>query len=76
MTVIAIDYDVVSGTSFSAPHVAGVAALVIGAAPGLSGLDVRRILDRTATDLGPAGYDRFYGFGLVNAEAAVGAALP
>lgn len=76
IVIIATDYDAASGTSFSAPHVSGVAALVIGAAPGLSGMDVRRILDATATDLGPSGYDRFYGFGLVNAEAAVDAATP
>ncbi len=76
LVVIATSYDLVSGTSFSAPHVAGVAALVIAANPSLSGADVRRILDATAMDLGPAGYDRFFGFGLVNASAAVEMATP
>jgi len=75
MVVIAIDYDLASGTSFSAPHVSGVAALVLGAAPDLSGQEVRLILQTTATDLGAAGYDTLFGFGLVNAEAAVAVAL-
>jgi len=74
LVVIAIDYDLASGTSFSAPHVSGVAALVI-AASGLRGEDVRFILQQTATDLGDLGYDTVFGFGLVNAEAAVAAAL-
>lgn len=73
LVVIAIDYDLASGTSFSAPHVSGVAALVI-AASGLRGEDVRLILQQTATDLGDPGYDTVFGFGLVNAEAAVAAA--
>jgi subtilisin family serine protease len=75
LIVVAIDYDVASGTSFSAPHVSGVAALVI-AASGLSGPDVNAILLGTATDLGAIGYDTVYGFGLVNAEAAVAASMP
>jgi subtilisin family serine protease len=74
LVVIAIDYDLASGTSFSAPHVSGVAALVI-AASGLSGQDVRLILQRTATDLGAPGYDTVFGFGLVNAEAAVASGM-
>jgi subtilisin family serine protease len=74
LVVIAIDYDLASGTSFSAPHVSGVAALVI-AASGLRGESVRLILQQTATDLGDLGYDTVFGFGLVNAEAAVAAAL-
>ena len=75
LVVIAIDYDLASGTSFSAPHVSGVAALVIAAAPGISGQNVRLILQATATDLGAAGYDTVFGFGLVNAEAAVADAM-
>lgn len=75
LVVIAIDYDLASGTSFSAPHVSGVAALVI-AASGLRGEDVRLILSQTAVDLGKLGYDTRFGFGLVDAEAAVAAASP
>jgi subtilisin family serine protease len=62
-------YEEVAGTSQAAPHVSGVAALLVG--KGLRGqAAVKRILD-TATDLGPAGDDAEYGHGLVNARAAV-----
>ena len=58
-----------AGTSQAAPHVAGIAALLV--ARGVRGsAAAQRILD-TATDLGPAGDDAQYGHGLVNAAAAV-----
>ena len=65
------DYLNWSGTSFSAPHVAGVAALLLSVDPSLSPSEVRQAMDSTATDLGTAGYDQHYGYGLVNACAAV-----
>ena len=68
------DYEPASGTSFSAPHVSGVAALVIAADPSLANWQVRMILDMTAKDLGASGYDRTFGFGRVDAAAAVAAA--
>jgi subtilisin family serine protease len=55
-----------SGTSMATPHVVGTAALVIAA--GIT--NVRAQLQATATDLGAAGRDTWYGYGLVNADLA------
>jgi subtilisin family serine protease len=68
-----VDY---SGTSMASPHVAGVAALVLGTGATLSNVQVRDILTSTAVDLGAAGKDTHYGYGLVNAVAAVGGVVP
>ncbi|MCK4965729.1 S8 family peptidase, partial [bacterium] len=59
-----------NGTSMSTPHVSGTAALVY--ASGVSkNFDVRARLQSTAEDLGEAGKDNYFGYGLVDAEAAV-----
>lgn len=68
-------YGAVSGTSFSSPVAAGVAALVMAANPQLSSSQVESILYSTAVDLGTAGRDIYYGYGRVNADAAVRLAL-
>ena len=58
------------GTSMATPHVAAVAALVRGA--GIEDHDeVREILQQTAVDWGDSGYDTVYGYGYVDAEAAM-----
>jgi thermitase len=64
-------YANVCGTSFSAPVVAGVAALVISANPSLSASQVLGILQTSADDLGAPGWDTTYGRGRVNAGKAV-----
>ncbi|MBI5821709.1 MAG: S8 family serine peptidase [Verrucomicrobia bacterium] len=60
-----------SGTSFSSPIVAGVAALIASANPALSNEQIVNILKTTANDLGATGYDTSYGYGRVNAYGAV-----
>jgi hypothetical protein len=64
-------YSGVSGTSFSSPVVAGVYALVMSANPTLGPTQLDGIMFSTATDLGAAGKDPQYGWGVVNASAAV-----
>ena len=61
-----------SGTSFSSPIVAGVAALLREEHPTWSSDQIVSQLIRTATDAGPAGVDDAYGWGIVNAAAALG----
>jgi serine protease len=64
-------YEAWDGTSMATPHVSGVAALVWSSRPDASRLQVREALENTAKDLGPAGRDNAYGFGLVQATAAI-----
>ncbi len=64
-------YRKLSGTSMATPHVAGVAALIKRRHPSWPGDALRVRMWRTATDLGVAGRDYAYGFGLVNAYRAV-----
>jgi serine protease len=60
-----------SGTSMSTPHVAGVAALLWSHTTGLTNVVLRDLLQTNARDLGAAGWDQLYGFGLVDAKASL-----
>jgi serine protease len=65
-------YYFYEGTSMASPHVAGVAALLISKAGGTMTPDaVRAALQNTAMDLGTVGWDQYYGYGLVDANAAL-----
>ncbi|MGN6512691.1 MAG: S8 family serine peptidase, partial [Lysobacteraceae bacterium] len=65
-------YSWAAGTSMAAPHVSGVAALVIGKHGGtMAPAEVERILRASAEDLGKPGKDPAYGSGRVNAARAV-----
>ncbi|WP_316572166.1 S8 family serine peptidase [Neobacillus sp. YIM B06451] len=67
-------YTTMSGTSMAAPHVAGIVALILDANPSLSPIEVKRIIEQTATNM--PGYESWeVGSGYVNAYAAVDAAL-
>lgn len=59
------------GTSFSAPMVSAAAALVLAAAPSLTPAQAGDRLLQTAVDAGTTGRDTSYGFGVLDAAAAV-----
>lgn len=62
--------DLVTGTSFAAAIVTGAIANLIHAAPDRSADWIEAALSATAKDLGPAGRDSEFGFGLIDAKAA------
>lgn len=66
-------YSAVSGTSFSAPIVAGLCGLIWSRNPDLTPVEVERILRTTSEDLGAAGVDSVFGYGRVDAAAALAA---
>ncbi len=59
------------GTSAAAPHVAGVAALMLEKAPELNPLALYALMAATALDMGRPGPDVDTGFGLVQADKAL-----
>jgi thermitase len=59
------------GTSFASPVVAGTIALMMSAKPTMSNTQIESLLFSTATDLGAAGRDIYFGYGRVNAAVAV-----
>jgi cell wall-associated protease len=64
-------FETLSGTSMASPMVAGTASLLLSKYPNLKPEQVEYILEHTATNLGPKGYDLKYGNGLVNPTAAL-----
>jgi subtilisin family serine protease len=64
-------YGVLAGTSMAAPLVSAAAALVIASDPRLTPAQVRTRLASTAKDGGAAGWDAAYGYGEIDAAAAV-----
>ena len=67
-----INYYYGTGTSYAAPLVSGAAAVVWEKFPYFTNDLVRQTLLGTATDLGAAGPDAVFGYGLLNVEKALG----
>lgn len=59
------------GTSAACPQVSGVAALILSLNPALTEVQVKQTLQQSATDMGTAGFDNTFGYGRVNAHAAL-----
>ncbi|GIF13037.1 S8 family serine peptidase [Actinoplanes teichomyceticus] len=66
-------YGTMSGTSMAAPHVAALAALLKSVQPGLTPDEIQQAMERSAVDLGPTGKDNDFGYGRVDAVAALAA---
>jgi bacillopeptidase F len=64
-------YAYLSGTSMASPHVNGVVALMRQANPNISVNEIKQIIYDTAYDLGGAGEDNDYGWGMIDAYEAV-----
>ena len=64
-------YSFMEGTSMAAAHVSGVAALLIANGNASSPAEVRRALESSAKDKGAEGWDEGYGWGIVDAFAAL-----
>ena len=69
-------YTYISGTSFAAPNVSGVVALILARYPTMSNGEIVNRLKTTVDDLGFPGWDPRYGVGRVNALRAVGGSPP
>lgn len=65
------NWDTYDGTSMATPHTAGVVALIWGSVPDQTAGFVENVLKSTCTDLGAAGYDTTFGYGLIDAKAAL-----
>ena len=71
-------YFVKSGTSMAAPHVSGLAALIMSARPDLAMARVTEIITTTATDVNGGdllGWDEYLGWGRIEAGQALSAAI-
>jgi thermitase len=64
-------YTVISGTSFSSPYVAAMAAMLKSVYPEMTPADIRTKLRETAIDAGTPGYDINYGYGIANIYQAL-----
>ncbi|MEV6343845.1 S8 family peptidase [Actinoplanes sp. NPDC051851] len=69
-------YVTMNGTSMATPHVAAVAALLKAYDPDLTPDEVETALESSAVDLGTAGRDDDYGYGRIDAAAALATVAP
>lgn len=73
--IVNTNYCHISGTSMATPHVSGLAALMLAKNPSLTPEQIRQILRTTSVDIGTAGRDNTFGYGRIDANAAVAASM-
>jgi len=64
-------YDIYDGTSMATLHVSAASVLAFQENASLTAGNVRTVLQNSAQDLGAAGWDQFYGYGMVRADQIV-----
>lgn len=64
-------YTLRAGTSFAAPHVSGVLAVLLGTVPALTGPGAAQVAMLSSVDLGPPGRDPAFGEGRVDLLGAL-----
>ncbi len=69
-------YDYYDGTSMACPYVSALAALILEKHPTATPYQVKKLIESTAKDIGPAGFDPGTGHGLIQADKALTSALP
>lgn len=69
-------YEVTSGTSFSSPITAGACAVLMAADPTMTNTQVEALLKETALDFGATGRDDYYGYGMIQLDAALAKVTP
>jgi serine protease len=67
----AFGYFFYQGTSMATPHVAAVAALVKSVRPKYTAAQIRAAIEGSCVNLGAPGYDTTFGWGLIDAAAAI-----
>lgn len=65
------DYETVSGSSYTAAYVTGLAATLLAQWPDLTPEDFRQILRHSCKKMGKAGYDTDTGWGVLDTNAAL-----
>jgi len=70
-TALGGNYTIGSGTSFSAPQVSGLAAILCGIIPSCPIDQVKAAIINSSLDLGTPGWDPYYGSGLIQMDAAI-----
>ncbi|HLT28515.1 MAG TPA: S8 family serine peptidase [Myxococcaceae bacterium] len=69
-------YAPMSGTSMAAPHVSGLAALLLAANPGWTVEQIRQAIRKGATDVGATGFDVTSGHGRISVPASMQISQP
>ncbi|OPH47471.1 serine protease [Paenibacillus ferrarius] len=64
-------YAALSGTSMASPHVTALAALIRSTNPNLKNTEVYQIMRDSARDLGTKGFDKYFGYGLIDVAKAI-----